>query len=260
MHMLGRCGLALATSVSLAWLALAFAGCGGGSSGSGVVVARVSDAGAITKQMLDHWIPVEAIVLHEERPSRPAPRGVVPDPPSYSACMTYMRTHPAQPAQAGKVQSVAQLRSGCQHRYDELKVLTLNTLILWYWTIGAGQELGLRVTGAEARAHLKERETEFYTSDGSVQKYKKWTGQTTADLLLRSKVEVFEAKISARLRTAAARLPKDLSAPERERALAKLTGALPPSKAWAEKTSCLMGYVVSGCMQYTGTQAPGIPN
>jgi hypothetical protein len=55
-------------------------------------------------------------------------------------------------------------------------------------------------------------------------------------------------------------LPKDITAQQRQRAIAKFAEYLPPGKQWAAKTTCSKGYVVSACREYRGPLAPSIPN
>ena len=68
-------------------------GCGGGSSGE--IVARV-EGSSISKAMLDHWIPIEAVLTYELYPRKPVPNGVVPVPPNYTGMHCLLRIDSAQ--------------------------------------------------------------------------------------------------------------------------------------------------------------------
>jgi hypothetical protein len=255
MFAISRCVAVLgATAVAV----LGLSACGGGS-GSDEIVARVPGLVSISKATLEHWMPVEAVVLYQEYPTKPVPKGVIPDPPDYPACISYLRTHP-QLAERHKKQTVAQLKSKCEHQYRELKVLTLNTLLVWYWTIGAGHELGIKASDAEAKLRLKETNPTYFTTDAQFKRYLKLTGQTLPDMLFRSKVQLFEVRILAKLQALEKLLPQGMTAQQRQSALTKLNDSLPPNRQWAARTTCSKGYVVSACRQYKGPEAPGLPN
>lgn len=230
--------------------------CGGGSSAT---VAQVAGVGAISKAMLEHWMPIEARILYRETPTRPTPPGVIPDPPTYAACVAYLRVTPQKAGERPGKQTTAQLRARCARKEQELKVLTLNTLIGWDWTIGRGLRVGVRVTDAEARQRVKVlRSSDFAGQDFN--KYLKYSGQSSADMLLRAKVQVVEDKLGA-LQKGLRRSQRGPLTAKRERAaLLSLASKVLTDKQWAERTTCPDGYVTSGCREYKGSQAPGTPN
>jgi foldase protein PrsA len=230
--------------------------CGGSSDQS---VAEVAGVGAITKATLEHWMPIEARLLYQEVPTRPAPNGVVPDPPTYTACVAYLQTTRQRVAEVRPRPTTAQLREKCAQREQELKVLTLNTLIGWEWIIGKGLEVGMRVTDAEVAQHL-EAVRHGDLAYVSFDKYLKYSGQTMADMLFRAKVQLFEVKAQEELMALARKLPKGLSPRQQQVALTRLAASFPTEKQWVARTDCRPGYVTSSCKQYTGPLAPGIPN
>jgi hypothetical protein len=254
MFVTSRCVAVLGATIVAS---LGLGACGTGSSGE--IVAQVPGLASISKATLEHWMPVEAVVLYQEYPTKPVPNGVIPDPPDYSACIAYLRTH-RQLGERTTKQTAAQLKSKCEHQHKELKVLTLNTLLVWYWTIGAGRELGMKASDAEARARLKEVNPIYFSTDAAFKRYLKLTGQTVDDMLFRSRVQLFEAKLLAALHAIEKSLPKGLTAQQRQNALARFASVLPPNRQWAARTTCSNGYVVSACKQYNGPEAPGIPN
>jgi foldase protein PrsA len=233
------------------------AGCGGG--GSDEIVARVQGVGSISKGTLEHWIPIEARLVYQEVPKRPVPKGVVPDPPTYTSCIAYLKTTKQKIVETGPKPTPAQLKSKCAHKYQEMKELALNTLIGWDWTIGMGAEAGMKASDAEARQRL-EAVKKNNLPGIPFDRYLKYTGQTLSDMLLRSRVQLFEVKFQERTIAMVKLLPKGLSAQQRQKELAKLAARLPTSKQWVAKTSCIPGYVTSSCRQYKGSEEPGIPN
>lgn len=232
-------------------------GCGGGDK----PVARVAGVGSISKAELEHWMPIEARLLYREVPTRPTPTGVVPDPPTYAACISFLRSNPEKIGERTASMGADQLRVKCARKQQELKVLTLNTLIDWDWTIGDGLAAGMKVSDAEVTQRVQSlKRVDLVGVDFN--KYLKYSGQTPSDMRLRAKVQLFEVKLNQRLRAITNRLPKGLTEGQQRAALAKANvnqSSLSPQQ-WAAKTSCRPGYVTSACKQYKGTLAPGVPN
>jgi hypothetical protein len=249
----------LSVLLAIAVAALSLVACGGGG-GSDEVVARVAGVGGITKASLEHWIPVEAIVLYQEHPMTPVPKGVIPDPPDYAACIAYLGRAPRKVGEPSGKLSPKQLKGRCEAQSKELKVLTLNTLISWYWTIAAGKSLGYKASDAEVKSWLKVFAARTFPKRGEYETYLRVTGQTTSDMLLRGRGQLLEKKVFQQLSGLQARLPKGLTAQQRQSATAKLAEAVPPGKRWAAITTCRKGYVVSACKEYAGSLPPGIPN
>jgi hypothetical protein len=235
--------------------AVAFASCGAG--GSSETVARIGGVTSISKATVEHWIPVEASVLYQEQPTKPVPKGVVPSPPNYTACIAYLKVTPQKDGEALQQLTVAQAKGKCKQRYDEIKVLTLNTLIGWYWTIGAGEALGVRPSAAEVQRRY-EKDQGLFKSKAEFINYLKFTGQTTSDMRLRSKVQLFETKLLAKL--TALKKAQTNGTPAQRRELAKFVEKLPEGTYWKERTTCHKGYVVSACKQYKGNGSPALPD
>jgi hypothetical protein len=77
-----------------------------------------------------------------------------------------------------------------------------------------------------------------------------------ADLLFRSRVQLFEVEITSRVKRILAKLPKGLTERQRQIVYVNLAHTYLATKHWVAKTSCRKGYVVSACKQYTGSEAP----
>jgi foldase protein PrsA len=254
-YMRNRCISAL---IAIAVAVVGVTACGGGNSDE--VVARVAGVGSINKATLDHWIPVEAVLLYQQEPTSPVPKGVIPDPPDYTACIAYLGSLPQKIGENGPKPTVVQLKGRCVQRSRELKVITLNTLIGWDWTIGAGLALGMKVSDAEVRKRLEEVNKRIFPTKAQFANYLKITRQTVTDMLFRSRVQLFEAKLIQERAALEKRLPSGLPAQQRQAAIAKFMKSISPGKEWAAKTSCREGYVVSACKEYKGSLPPGIPN
>ncbi len=239
--------------------------CGGSSSNDHRVVAQVTGVAAISRATLAHWMPVEARIIYAERPIGPSPPGVVPDPPEFSGCIAFLRAYLksklAAPATSGSsAGSTAELKRLCQHYYGELKAITLNTLIGWYWTIGQGKELGLAATEEQVKERLQTVNKTLFRTTADFANYLRWTGESVADMLLRSRVQLFESKIHEDAIVQAKRLSRIANVKRRQQALEKLSQELSPASRWVGRTTCRSGFVVSSCKEYRGTLAPGFPD
>jgi hypothetical protein len=235
--------------------AAGLAACGGG--GSSEVVAQVAGVGSITEAALAHWTAVEAVLVYQQTPRGPVPKGVVPDPPNYTACVAYLRSTGEKLVESGPQPTTSQLKGKCEQRLQELKTDVLNNLISWDWTIGEGAALGMRVSDADARARLAEVNGRLFRRSSEFRVYLEQTGQSVADMLLRSKVQLFEVKESERLAALEKRLPAKLTAQQRLTALRTLITSVRPQKQWVARTSCRAGFVISDCRQYKGPLSPG---
>jgi foldase protein PrsA len=233
------------------------AACGGGSSDG--VVAQVDGVGSITEATLNHWVSIFAVDFYELTPTTPIPKGVLPDPPDYTACIAFLRSNGQKPVASGPKPTTAQLRDKCEQQLHKLKVAALNALIGYDWTLGEGAALGMKITPAEIRTRFTEVSNRLFPRKGEFRAYLEYTGQTLADMMLRTKVQLVEVKETALL-TAAQKSSASLSAKQREATLRKLVASFPPNKQWAAKTSCRPGFVTSACRQYRGSEAPGFPN
>lgn len=240
---------------ALSVIALTVAGlaaCGGG--GSDEVVAQVGGS-SITKATLDHWIRIEAVLTYEQFPSKPVPRGVVPDPPDYSACIAYLKTHPSKIVESGPKPTAAQLKSQCRQKNHTVLEDALNFLIHTEWVTSGGAEEGLKVTDKEVRQRLEGLKKVYFPKKVEFEKYLATTGQTVSDMLFRSKVQLLELKFQQKTATRAKLISKGLTAQQRQQALLKIVKEF--IDKWVPKTDCHAGYVVPDCKQYKGPVAPG---
>jgi foldase protein PrsA len=231
--------------------ALGVASCGGSSS---QVLVRVDGVGTVTRSSLQHWMRVEAVLTHELIPTRPAPAGVLPDPPGYSACIAYLKQAAAKLGQSPAQLTHSALKTRCSQAEHELEMGTLSKLISWYWTIGRGESLGIQVSDAQVRHRLAEVISAGTLYGKNFNRYLELTGESRADILLRSRVQAYEVQISSRALKLVSTLPKSLSESQRQDWVNALNETV--VKTWRAKTTCSTGYVVSSCKQYRGSEQP----
>lgn len=231
---------------AIAVAVMSLSACGGGTSNEAVVQVG---GRSISKATLDHWIPIEAILIYELRPRRPVPKGVVPDPPNYTACIAYLKSTPQRLVEHGPKPTMAQLKSQCQQRYQMLRQTALSFLITTEWVIDEGAEKGFKVKDDEITQQVEQSKKIEFSTNAEFERHLALTGETVADQLFRSKVKVLTAKVIQKVMH-----KKGLTVQQQQQALAKFVKAF--SKKWAARTSCHAGYVVPDCRQYKGPLTP----
>jgi hypothetical protein len=210
-----------------------------GASGGGVVASVAGRA--ITKATLEHWIPIEAVISEVAFPHAPVPLGLVPDPPAYSACISYRRSKAV--AAGGAVPSIVTVKRECEARYQQVRSHMLQILISFQWLdLAAGSE-GVVVTSSEVRSMFERFRREQIGDQAALRAYLKYTKETLADELLVSRADL----IGTRLLKKAERKYGVKGIRRHEEEFAHL---------WASKTSCTRGYVIPECREYHGTAAP----
>jgi hypothetical protein len=217
-----------------------------GEAGSSVTVVRVGGR-SITKAMVDHWIKITAITSNERIPRGPAPAGVVPDPPAYTACIARLAGHPQAGTDAAGGESkpgVAVLRSRCRADYSGLRAQALRYLIDSYWLTGESARLGIAVSQAELARQFARTRKALFPSEDEFRRFFAYSGETLADRLLGLKLDILSEKLRQRLLE---RQPGGTAQQRQQAVSAYLEKAM---AGWILKTSCEPGYVVAECRQY----------
>lgn len=217
-------------------LTLAWSGCG---ATSGVVV-QVGPR-AISRAMLDHWLPIQATLLYKLKPSKPVPKGVVPDPPNYTNCIAFLAASTPKFLEGPTKATNAQLKARCRKQYQTVLQTVLDFLIEDYWVIGEGAERGLKVTEREARQWLATVERVEYPAPGEFHLYLRYSGETIADMLFRARVKLLEQKLAQAQMAGKGKQ-------QGERALIRFGEE--HAKKWLAKTTCRGAYVAPDCRQY----------
>jgi foldase protein PrsA len=221
---------------------LCLAACGSG--GSDVIVARVGGH-SITKGTLDRWTAIEGVLSYQANPTQPVPKGVVPDPPSYSNCVTYLRTTPTTLIAAAGKPTMAQLKAQCRLKHETLQRHMLDILITNYWLQGEGARRGLTIGEAEVQRALHSQ----FPTQAAFRRFLAITGESAPDerALLRANL------MATRLQQEVV-AQKGASGVAQQRALAGFLREF--TARWTARTSCSAGYVVQECPQFNGPRAP----
>jgi foldase protein PrsA len=173
--------------------AVGIAACGGGIPSDAVVQVGGTP---VTKSTFDHWVKVAAA-------SSAASTGgkvVVPDPPTYSACIANLRASQPTPAKGAAPASNAQLKTQCEQQYTTYKTSALNFLIQAGWIIGQAEEMKISASKQEVEKEFNKLKKAQFPKQAEYEKFLKSTGFTTSDLLLRVKVQsVLTPKITKKI-------------------------------------------------------------
>jgi foldase protein PrsA len=173
--------------------AVSIAACGGGIPSDAVVQVG---GNPVTKSTFEHWVKVAAA-------SGGATAGgkvVVPDPPTYSACIANLRATQPKPAKGAASASNAQLKTQCEQQYTTYKTSALNFLIQSSWIIGQAEEMKIAASKQEVEKTFNKLKKQQFPKQAEYEKFLKSTGFTTSDLLLRVKVQsVLTPKITQKI-------------------------------------------------------------
>jgi foldase protein PrsA len=174
--------------------AVGIAACGGGGIPSDAVVQV--NGNPVTKSTFEHWIKVAASTAAGTTGSKP----VIPDPPSYSACIAHLQATQPKPAKGQSAPSEAQLKTQCEEQYATLKKSTLSFLIQSEWIIAQAKEMNLSASNQEVEKVFVKLKKQQFPKESEFQKFLNETGQTVSDLLLRVKVQsVLSPKIEQKV-------------------------------------------------------------
>jgi hypothetical protein len=236
-------------AVAAVLLAIGASSCGGGQSIPPTAVAIVEGT-PISKATLDHWTSVEFVTDNETLAQRPAPSGVVPKPPLYTACITHERETERKAASSAKAPGDAALKRRCEQHYETVREHVLNVLIVFEWYIKEGEKQGVSPADAEVKRQYARFSGEHYPHPGELRRFLTNTGETYDDELLRMKMDLLTTNLSNR------ELKKvgGTTTPEQQHELAQWGAKFITD--WVARTSCRPGYVVPNCKEYKGSKLP----
>ncbi len=193
MSKLNRCIPALG---AVFFASIALSACGGGIPSDAVV--KVGD-NAITKATYTHWLTVAAASSAQTAPGQAAPKPVVPDPPSFTACIAHLQAIAPKPAKGQSKPTAAALKTQCQQQYTALQQQVLGFLISSNWVIGEASSLGVKVSDKEVEKQFETIKKQQFPKSGEFQKFLTNSGQTVSDLLLRVKLNQLSQKIQQKI-------------------------------------------------------------
>lgn len=212
-------------------------------------VARVGHH-VITKAALEHWTAVEGVLSYRNPPSRPVPRGWVPDPPGFRNCITYLAS--IRSTSTGKLRpTAAPLKAQCIQRYERLHAHVLEILITNYWAIEEATDNGLRVRTPEIQHALDLQ----FASTAGLHRYLALTGERETDLRFLAEGRLLLEKLQWRVNPLRGHKGPESPAvaAEVDVSIAKFEEEM--HRKWAPRTDCRVGYVSPLCAQF-GARRP----
>jgi phosphatidylethanolamine-binding protein (PEBP) family uncharacterized protein len=129
-----------------------------------------------------------------------------------------------------------------------LESQVLGFLISSQWVLGEAAHLGLGASEAEVRQRLGQETAKQYPTHAKLEHYLVSIGETEADLLMRIRIELLEAKIARHVTVG-----KTVST-EPHLLLSDFQRGF--EVRWRARTSCAPGYVMEDCKESKGTPKP----
>lgn len=129
-----------------------------------------------------------------------------------------------------------------------LKDQVLGFLITSQWVLAEAAHLGIGVSEAEVRRRLHRDTAKQFPKASQLQHYLAANGETEADLLMRVKGELLDAKIAQHVTAG------KTASTEPHLLLSDFQKSF--ETRWRAKTSCQPGYVMEDCREYKGTLHP----
>jgi len=167
--------------------------CGGGVPSNAVVSV---DGKPITKDTFNHWLGVAAAATTA---STGAAKPVLPDPPSYKACIANLKATQPKPTKGQAPPTEAQLKSQCEQQYKSLQQEVLGFLISSEWVLGEADSLGVKVSDKEVKKRFTQIREQQFPKAAEFEKFLATSGQSVSDLLLRVKLNLLSSKIQQKI-------------------------------------------------------------
>lgn len=176
--------------------------CGGGIPGNAVVSVNGTP---VTTSTFNHWMEVAA--GSSASGSTTGQKPVVPDPPTYKACIAHLEATAPKPAKGQPKPTAATYKAQCEQQYTALKQQVLGFLISANWVIGEAEAQGVKVSDAEVHKQFNQIKSQQFPKEADFQKFLSSSGQTVSDLLLRVKLDMLSQKIQQKVTKDAGKKP-----------------------------------------------------
>jgi parvulin-like peptidyl-prolyl isomerase len=184
---------------------LTLTACGGGIPGDAVVSVN---GNTISNATFNHWMTVAANSSSASATAgKTAPKAVVPDPPTYKACIAHLEATAPKPAKGQPKPTQATLKTQCEQQYTALKQQVLGYLISADWVIGEASDQGVKVSDAEVKKQFNQIKSQQFPKEADFQKFLATTGYTVSDVLLRVKLDLLSQKIQQKVSKNAGKKP-----------------------------------------------------
>lgn len=162
---------------------------------------------SITTSTFDHWMAVAASASSPAAAGSSAAKPVVPDPPTYKACVAHLEATAPKPAKGQAKPTAATLKAQCEQQYTALKQQVLGFLISSNWVLGEASDQGVKVSDEEVKKQFNQIKRQQFPKEADFQKFLANSGQTISDLLLRVKLDMLSQKIQQKITKKAGKKP-----------------------------------------------------
>lgn len=169
-----------------------------GACGSGIPGDAIATVGSapISKAAFAHW---EVVANDASQASTGTPATPVPVPPDYKACIAG-----AKKAAATSSETDAQLKALCAQQYQSLVQEVTSFLIQALWIEGEAADKHVKVTKAQiTKLYNQQRKSSKLTTQKELNQFLAKSGQTNADLIWRTKLNLLANGIQLKSTTAA---------------------------------------------------------
>jgi foldase protein PrsA len=177
--------------------------CGGGIPGNAVVSVN---GNAITTSTFNHWMMVAAGSSAASASGQTA-KAVVPDPPTYKACIAHLEATAPKPAKGQPKPTAATYKAQCEQQYTALKQQVLGFLISANWVLGEAEAKGVKISDKEVEKQFNQIKGQQFPKEADFKKFLASSGQTVSDLLLRVKLDMLSSKIQQKVTKEAGKKP-----------------------------------------------------
>lgn len=186
-------------------VAIALAACG--SSSESIPSNAVAIVGEQPITMAEYQHGIATTAKGAQQPGMPS---TIPDPPSYTKCITALRKI-SKPAKGEPAPSNAAFKAQCKTQYEQLMTQAVGTLIQDKWISGAGKENGISISSAEVQKLLQKTKKQSFKTKKAYQAFLKQSGMTSADVLERLRVQAISQKLEAKFQKTARESVKQVS-------------------------------------------------
>ncbi len=175
--------------------------CGGvlascGDSVPGDAIAKVANV-TISKASFNHWLKVAQ--NSQSATSTPGAPTAPLDPPNFAACVAFHQRTDPKPAKGQPNPTPAMLKMQCQQLYNGARDQVVPFLVTADWLQGEAADQGIKVTDAEVSKMLKTIEAQRFPSPAQLQQFLATSGETTADLLYRVRIDALSNKLRTKV-------------------------------------------------------------
>jgi hypothetical protein len=216
--------------VVVAVLVLGVAGCGS----AGDPVLRVGSS-SVSRAMLGHWMGVIVAGDYRDEIGKPAPVGLVSDPPDYGRCV-------AAASKIGPRKPPAVVGELCRELYQAVKLQAVDFLADALWHIEDAKEHHQAVSTQEIQHRYRILKARELAAPGQFNRYLQEVHRTLADEYYLFERNILTDRLLQRIHQQAEKQGGG------EQVLLKLVEEW--TAKWTSRTSCQPNYIASQCKQY----------